>query len=221
MSMNCIPCPKLGKACRGPDFFAMSPQEVLSWLKAYKKHKGITNAKLAEMCGMAQGTIDSLFANSHVDFKYSTILPIIRALIGTPEGDICTDHSGSAEAREQIRQLEEERRHMAETIQQYKDQVDSMKTLITNTNARYSKQIEDLQETIRANNASHAESQGFMRDQVKNRNTAVKILAVATVLGWGLIIAALVIDKLNPHLGFFWRDFATLFNSSNLFKGIV
>lgn len=221
MSMNCVTCPKLGKVCRGPDFFSMSPQEVLAWLKAYKKHKGITNAKLAEMSGMAQGTIDSLFANSHADFKYSTILPIIRALIGTPEGDACTDHSGSAEAKEKIRQLEADILHKDETIRHYEDQIASMKTLVTNTNARHTKQTEELRAMLKDQSERHAQSQDFLRDQIKNRNTAVKILAIAAGLGWGLIIAALVIDKLNPHLGFFWRDFASWINSGNIFKGIV
>ena len=221
MSMNCVTCPKLGKVCRGPDFFSMSPQEVLAWCKAYKKHKGLTNAKLAEMCGMAQGTIDSLFANSHADFKYSTILPIIRALIGTLEGDVCTDHSGSAEAKEKIRQLEVDKQHMADTIQQYKEQVDSMKTLITNTNARHTKQTEELRAMLKDQSERHAQSQDFLRDQIKNRNTAVKILAIAAGLGWLIIVGALIIDKLNPHLGFFWRDFASWINSRNVFKGIV
>lgn len=212
MSMNCIQCPKLGKICRGPDFFSMSPQEVLAWLKAYKKHMGITNAKLAEMCGMAQGTVDSLFANSHADFKYSTILPIIRALIGSLEGDACADHSGSAEAKERIRQLEADLLHKDDTIRHYEDQIASMKTLVTNTNARYTKQAEELRAMIKDQNERHAQSQDFLRDQIKNRNKAVKILAFAAGIGWLIIIVALVIDKLYPHLGFFWRDFASLFS---------
>ena len=221
MYSECIRCPKLGTSCDGPNFAAMQPQQLIAWCKERKKHMGLTNAKLAELSGMSQGTVDSLLANSHADFKFGTIGPMLQVLVGGQWlGDPCADPTGSGDAEliERVKELEAGIAWRDDKIQHYKGQLDSMQTLITNTNARYTKQTEELRAMLKDQSERHAQSQDFLRDQIKNRNTAVKILTFATVLGWGLIIAALVIDKLNPHLGFFWRDLASMFNTGKLFK---
>lgn len=82
MYLECVSCSKLGKACDGPNFVAMSAAELLEWCKLRKAHLGWSNAKLAEASNMPKGTIDRLFAGSHIDFRYETIRPMVMALAG-------------------------------------------------------------------------------------------------------------------------------------------
>ena len=223
MYSECVRCPKLGAACKGPRFSDMSPPELIAWCKERKKHLGLTNAKLAELSGMSPGTIDSLLANSHADFKFGTISPLLQVLVGGKwQGDPCTDLSGTAgaEIKEKIRQLEADLKHKDETIRHYEDQIASMKMLITNTNARYSTQIADLQKSISDANERHALSQDFMREQLRGRNKAVAVLSFFLGVCLLVIIGALVIDKLNPNIGFFWLDeFASWLNTSSVIRG--
>lgn len=219
MYSECVRCQKLGRECDGPNFCAMPPQELIAWCKERKKHMGLTNAKLAELTGMSQGTIDSLLANTHADFKFGTISPLLRVLVGGSWlGDPCADPTGtaSAELMDKIRALESEIIHKDKTIRDREEQIAAMTTLITNTNARYTKQTEELRAMIKDQNERHTKSQDFLRDQLRGRNTAVIILSVLLGICVLLIIGALVIDRLNPDIGFFWLDdLARLINSSS------
>lgn len=222
MRSECVRCPKLGKECR-PSFVSMSPQELIAWCKERKKFLGLTNGKLADMSGMSQGTIDSLLANTHPDFKFGTIRPLLQALIGGDWADVtCPDPDGSSKQdaglQEEIRTLKSDIGHRDMTIQHYEDQIASMKTLVANTNARYTKQIEELQATIKDLNERHAHSQDFLRDQLRGRNKTVTVLSVLLGLALTVIIAALIIDRIDPSKGFFWIDVASWFEHGGMMK---
>lgn len=206
MYSECVRCPKLGKECDGPNFVAMPPQELIAWCKERKKHLGLTNAGLAELSGMSQGTIDSLLANTHPDFKFGTIRPVLQVLVGGKWlGDPCADPTGTADAqlKERVKELEAEIKHRDEKIYHYEAELDELKTLVRNTNAR------------------HAESQDFLREQLRSRNKVVGILSFFLGLCLLVIIGALVVDRLDPSKGFFWLDMASWFNTGNLFKGLA
>ena len=204
MYSDCIRCQKLGKECDGPKFVSMPPQELIAWCKERKKHLGLTNAKIAELTNMPQGTVDSVLSNSHPDFKFGTIRPILQVLVGGEWlCDPCVDPTGTgvAQLKEHIRHLESEIAWRDDRITHYKGQVESMQTLIANTNAR------------------HAHSQEFLREQIRSRNKAVAVLGTCLGICLLVIIAALVMDKLNPDMGFFWLDgLASLFNSSTMLR---
>lgn len=191
MYIECVRCPKLGKTCDGPNFVAMSPLELIDWCKERKKHLGLTNAALAEMSNMPQGTIDSLLSKSHPDFKYGTIRPLLQALVGGEwQGDPCPDPTNSqqAELLERIRHLEAEVAHRDDKIAILTQENAAMQTLIANTNKR------------------HTDSQNFLREQLRGRNKAVVILSILLGISLLAIISALIVDRINPDIGFFWLD---------------
>ena len=202
MYSECVRCPKLGKECDGPNFVAMPPQELIAWCKERKKHLGLTNAQLAGLSGMAPGTIDSLLANTHPDFKFGTIRPILQVLVGGKWlGDPCADPTGTADAqlKEWVKELEAEIKWRDDKLHHYAVELDEIKLLVKNTNAR------------------HAESQNFLREQLRNRNKAVAILSTFLGICLLVIIGALIVDRLNPDKGFIWLDgLSQLFQNSHI-----
>lgn len=204
MYSDCIRCPKLGKECDGPNFVAMPPQELISWCKERKKHLGLTNAKLSDMTNMPQGTIDSLLSNTHPDFKFGTIRPLLQVLVGGDWlGDPCADPTGSGvdELQKRIKQLEIEISYKDKEIAEQHATNQSLQKLIENTNARMTK------------------DKDFLREQIRSRNKAVAVLSACLGICLLVIIGALVIDKLNPDMGFFWLDgLASILNSSAWFR---
>ena len=189
MYSECVRCPKLGSTCDGPNFLGMPPHELIDWCKERKKHLGLTNVRLAEMCNMPQGTIDSLLSKTHPDFKFGTVRPMIQALVGGDwSGDPCPDPTNTAHAEllERIRHLEEGIKWRDDKIAHLSQEHAAMQTLITNTNKR------------------HHDSQNFLREQLQGRNKAVVILSVCLGICLLVIIGALVVDRLNPDKGFFW-----------------
>lgn len=60
----------------------MTAHELLEWCKLRKTNLGLSNAKLAELSGTPKGTIDRLLSSDQPDFKYETIRPLIKVLVG-------------------------------------------------------------------------------------------------------------------------------------------
>lgn len=120
MYQECLSCPKLGVSCDGPNFVAMPAHDLLEWCKTRKARLGLSNADLAEMSGTPKGTIDRLFAGDHNDFKYETMRPLVKALVGGEwSGSPCPephDISEIARLKEVIQEREEQHRKEKEEL---------------------------------------------------------------------------------------------------------
>lgn len=180
MHLQCVNCPKLGISCDGPRFFSMQPQELISWCKERKKYLRYTNAKLAEISNTPPGTIDSLFANMHVDFKFGTIRLILQALVGADwSGLPCSCVPSSNEEinalREQVRQLENGLQRRDDKIQHYADE------------------NKFLKERIADESKSHQANHDFMREQLHRKDRIISVLTALLGLALLVIIGVLIV----------------------------
>ena len=189
MYSECVTCPKLGISCDGPNFVAMPAAELMNWCKARKAHLGLSNQKLADLANMSKGTVDGLLANAHADFRYESIRPMLKVLIGGDwNGVPCPDPTASERAayEEKIRKLEHDIEWRDANIARLEKTNASLETLVANTNARYTK------------------DKDFLRGEMTRKNRTIATLTVLFGLCIVLIIAALVVDRLNSNIGFFW-----------------
>ena len=189
MYSECIKCPKIGISCDGPNFFAMSTPELLAWCKARKAELRVSNAQLAEKSGMPKGTIDRLFAGEHVDFRYETIRPLLKALTGGAwSGNPCATPQEDDALRKRVQELEAELARREESIRHYKENYDGMTTLVANTNKRHEKQLH------------------FLEGEIKRKNKFVTGLAILAVVALLYIIVTLIIDLADPSRGYYWLE---------------
>lgn len=191
MYEECLKCPKMGKSCDGPNFFAMSTPELLAWCKARKAELRLSNARLSELTGgtMPKGTIDRLFAGEHVDFRYETIRPLLKALTGGEwKGLPCAEPPADDSLQAKLERLEAELRWRDDKIQH-----------ITEENKRLREELKDSQE-------AEKEQLAFHRGEIKRKNRVTTILAVVMSLALAYIIATLIIDLLDPTQGFYWLE---------------
>ena len=65
-----------------PEIIGLDSGQVIEWCISRKKEMGISNAKLADATGVPEGTIDRIFTGRNNEYRYSTIQPIIRYLLG-------------------------------------------------------------------------------------------------------------------------------------------
>ena len=152
---------------------------------------GMTLDKVAAGADVSKTSVHGFLNGAHEDCSYFTARSIAKFITGGKwENNPCGNLTNSEKAayEEKIRHLESEIIWRDDKILHLTKQNDSMQTLITNTNKR------------------NTESQDFLRSQIKNRNKAVAILATFLAITTLLIIAALVIDNLNPDIGFFWLE---------------
>lgn len=197
MHSECVNCPKLGISCI-PNFAAMTVAELVNWCKLRKTYLGLSNTRIAELANMSKGTVDGLFASSHSDFRYETIRPVLKVLVGGDwSGDACPEPTADERAKYEalIHEQQEKMKALEDAVQWRDDKIqhltrnnDSMQTLITNTNAR------------------HTKDKDFLSEQIRSKNKTIAILSTFLGLALLVIIAALVIDRLNGDMGFFWLD---------------
>lgn len=189
MYSECLNCEKIGVSCDGPNFMAMGAPELLAWCKARKAHLHLTNGRLAEMSGMPKGTIDRLFAGEHVDFRFETIRPLLKALTGGAwSGNPCAAPQEDNKMQDKIREMEAGLQWRDDKIQHFAEE-----------NAR-------LQAHIKEANGQHAEEMKFLHGEVKRKNRTITILAVVMSLALLYIIVMLIIDRIDPSKGYYWLE---------------
>ena len=196
---ECLKCAKIGNPCDGPNFLAMCTADLIDWCNARRKQfPHMTYDWIAAETGLSKGTVYGFFGGTHADYRLETIRPILKLLVGGEWGDSpCADPGDSERVayEERIKGLENEIKRRDDTIQHlegqvkhYADSDKAMQTLIANTNAR------------------HTTDKDFLRDQIKSKSRTIRWLTAALVACGLVIIGALIVDRLNPEIGYFWVD---------------
>lgn len=192
MYEECLKCEKLGKPCDGPNFMAMHTADLVDWCNARRKQlPGMTYDRIVEETGLSKGTVSGFFGGIHADYKLETIRPILKMLVGGEWGDTPCDDPGASDRaayEDRIRHLEELLQAREAEIQQHREHNAAMQTLITNTNKR------------------NTTDKDFLRSEIKSKRRTIRVLAIALVLCALVIIAGLVVDRLDPSKGYFWLE---------------
>lgn len=189
---KCLTCAQLGKTCDGPNLLILESEELREWLNALRKNRpGMTYDHTAVETGVSKTAIYNFLTGAHPDCRLDTVRPIAKCYIGgncgeNPCGNVTNSEKAAYE--EKIRQMEKEIEWRDDKIKHLSHNAESMQTLITNTNAR------------------NTEQQKFLREQIKGKNKAIISLVVPLALCLLVIITALIIDRNDGSVGFFWLD---------------
>lgn len=181
---KCTDCDRAGIDC-APFILSLSSEDLLEWCRIRKKHLRMTNEELAEKANAAPGTVGRLLRAKSTDFIYSSMQPVVLALLDVDADKVsCQEPAGPDEER------------IAALVQQHKEEME--------------RQRQDDQQTI-----------DILKEQLANehetatkRLIAIKWLGVSLAFTLVLIIVALIVDRLNPNIGFFWLG--ELFNDSGI-----
>lgn len=183
---KCLMCNELPGACDGPNFLAMETAELGLWCNEKRKQiHGMTYDRIASETGISKSAVYSFLTGAHSDYRIETIRPIVKLITGgkwddNPCGNL--SNSEKAQYEEKLRFLDSEIRWRDDKIQH----------IISENNS--------LQDRI-------VESSRIVQDRyefLKRKDRIIGLLAILLALTLLVIIAALVVDKLNPGIGFFW-----------------
>jgi len=132
-----------------PDILSLNSKELIEWCNSRKKASHISNAKLANMTGVPEGTIDRILTGKNLEFRYSTIQPIIRLLIGYNE-DIPKDKSSDyyADTIEGYKLVIENKNHIISEQQRILERLEAEKEHLRKADNEKLKCIDKLQEHI-------------------------------------------------------------------------
>ena len=106
MRKKCIDCTHRATDC-AQGLMTLPLKELLAWCKETKKRLGITNNKISEMTGIPIGTLERIMAGKVEDAKFSTIQPIVAALLEFTPGVTCPDDDAlsAAHLRQRLTEL--------------------------------------------------------------------------------------------------------------------
>lgn len=198
---RCISCARLGVQCDGPNFAAMTPERLIEWIRIRKEWLGWTNAMLADHSATPKGTVDRILAGGHADFKMGTIAPIIKALVGGTWGQFpCPDPET---APPDIKSL-------LDALDTKEKECERIKLSIQTLEERHKQELAHAEE-------NHEKDEKYLMDLIDDLKAQVadykrltrKIVMITAVLAF-IIIIALIIDRSDPSVGFFWRSAAAL-----------
>lgn len=199
-------------------------REVVLQLKQVREEKGYSLQKILDMTLASGGnismtTVRRVFADGSEDqnFRYEdTIQPIASALLAVEavNAPLETEADAELQALRSLVRLKnviiEEMSVDAEKVRQRENEIkeDAQKKI------NYLKeQIAFKEERIRQQDKLLDER----RDFIYRKDRIIAALAIALALSLLVIIGALVVDKINPDMGFFWlNDMAAHFANAGL-----
>lgn len=209
MYTKCIDCSRLGKTCTGPDFYLLSAEELIAWCKRRKEFLRLSNAKIAESACMSRGTVDNLFAGTHSDYRYESIRPILKVLIGKADiEEMCAtlDSTETASLKAEIASAEAEIERLKSVIANNESEKEKLKAETEHLRA----ENEYMKSAMQHEREQNEHSIEYMHEQMKSMQVLIKtrkhiIYFLFSVLMIVLcaIIGVLIYDKANPDMGWF------------------
>ena len=188
---RCIDCEHIGKKCGGPDFIVMETQKLSEWCRLRKEHlhkqdPKWTNAYVSQQADVSLTTINRFFAGDIEDTKLSTAARILRVLVNGTWGQYPCVMFGN-EAADPAAEVE--CRHLRELLDSERSKTAYLK-----------EQVAFKEKQMLAKDKMIEERDIFTDKQQRDIRILSALLGVCVVV----IIAALMVDLLNPNIGFFW-----------------
>lgn len=174
MDKNCVNCTHPGRDCI-PYLMTFTNAELLEWAKMRRTALHLSYEELSEKSGVPLSTIEKMLGRKGADCRFGTAQPVIRVLSGcTPEELDCEIVEHPSEA----------------FVEQLKAKEEIIRHL----------EKEDMERAKDEENESIA----YMKKKEKSYLRLICTLSIALAVTLLVIIAALVLDRLDPTKGFFW-----------------
>lgn len=199
----CIRCEHIGTKCDGPNVISMDLTRFCEWCKLRKEELGWSIDKLAEVSGVGRATVAKIISGKITGLNGETISAITCALVYgyNPNGKgwgrypcamIALEYEQAAAAKQPCPDC-------ARHIEQQKSDREKIEFL--------KRQIEFKESQMVAKDKQLEDRAWFIR----RKDRMIVILAILLGVCVLLIITALAADRLNPDIGFFWRETLSAF----------
>ena len=232
----CVNCAHIGKNCDGPNFLAMEMPRLCEWCRLRKDYlhnldSKWTNAYIAEQSGISKVTVDRFLSGSVDDLKTSTIARILKVMVNGTWGQYPCAMADVAEKET----VYVDNPELVAKLAKATEQCEHLQAVLDNIATEHKADIEAAHESDQQKIDYLKERVEYLKDQMaakdklmqerydflKRKDRVIGILSVLLAVCLVAIIAALVVDAMNPDRGFFWlADWFSDVNKS-VFKNII
>lgn len=201
----CLQCPFMNETCDGPNVLAMSNERWVEWANRRANQMDLTRADIAEQSGIPLSTINTVMSGRTKDARHSTIRDITRVLIGGCWGQYPCHFAALLLNGDQL----EEESDQALELKHLREQVALLKEEKQEAAEDNRRKVEFLKERLEKRDLQIDHQEALLQERmslIKKRDWIIITLVVIVLALLLTIIAALVIDRTNPDIGFFWRE---------------
>lgn len=209
----CLNCVHIGKTCDGPNFLAMPTDRWCEWVRLRKDYLGWTNAKVAEISGIAKVTIDRIMAGISKDVRVTTMQAVTKALVNGTWGQYpCampslseteTVYVDNPDLVEKLEASHEKCKTLERDLALLKEEHRLDLSIVT---TRENMTVEHMRSQVTFLE-NLTETKQKMIDNlllsVEKKNRAIWILVVALAIASILIVIVILIASANNDFGFF------------------
>lgn len=197
---KCLDCEHIGINCDGPNFLAMTTERWCEWCHLRKEHLDWTNAYVAELAGVSKISVDRVMSGNVKDLRISTMQSITKALVNGSWGQYPCAMAEAAKHPDTDHECKRLKSALEMVTAEHKAELKAAHD-DTEKRLQYLKdQIAFKEQQMAAKDKLLDERYDFLKR--KDRNIA--ILSTMLTISVLVIITALVMDRLNPDIGFFW-----------------
>lgn len=214
---KCLHCEFLGNGCSGPNLNAMTVERACEFLQIRRVQLDYSYQKTADLSTLSVVTVKRILTGKVKDPSFLSMQALTFALVADPEGKYpCAMQHFSDETEHAVQACKAAQEELARKEQEFSRALEEKQKEIEYRDERvrvYQHQIEFKEAQMLAKDQQIRERTQFM----KTKDRAITSLSLFLALALLVIIFALVIDRLNPDVGFFWTMFrrannAPLFN---------
>ena len=191
MDKNCVNCTHPGRDCI-PYLMTLTNAELLDWAKQRRVAMHLSYEELSEKSGVPLSTIERMMSRKGNDCRFGTAQPVIRVLSGCTREELDCENPVQPDTslEEQIKAKDEIIRHLEEENERKNGVIDHL----------HATAKEDIERAKEEESVSIA----YMKKKEKGYIRLIIALSIALTIALLAIIAALVLDMLDPTKGFFW-----------------
>jgi len=208
---KCLNCEYLGNGCSGPNLNAMSVERACEFLQIRRVQLGYSYQKTADLSFLSLVTVKRILTGKIKDPSFLSMQALTFALVADPKGkypcamEHFTEETEQAVAACKVAQaaLAQKEKELAEEKEKVAYRDERIRS--------YQHQVEFKEAQMLAKDQQLKERTQFM----KTKDRAITLLSLFLSLAVAAIIFALIVDVVNPDMGFFWTAFHR--NSTNSF----
>lgn len=199
----CVTCSHIGKDCDGPNFLAMTTERWCEWCHLRKDYLDWTNAVVAEKSGISKISVDRIMSGNVKDLRNTTMQSVTKALVNGSWGQYPCAMAAHSEKEYNPAVVEQCKQLQAALDRQSAEH----KAELVAVRSEDQRKITFLTEQIKFKEDQMLTKDKLLQDRyefIKRKDKIIALLGSLLAVCLLVIITALVIDGLNPDIGFFW-----------------
>lgn len=195
---KCIVCDHLGVNCDGPNFLCMDVGRWCEWCRIRRDYLGVSNEWIAEHALVSEITVKRIMTGNIDDMKVSTMQSVTKVLVNGTWGQYpCA-----------IQEPKVVYQDNPALVQELAELHEDRKRLNTAAERREAEHATAMLAAVEKAEKDAQKDADYLK-------RIIRVLAVVCAILLLFIIAALIVDVMNPDLGYFWRTMAAWADGGN------